>query len=90
MTMMGCPLYQKVQQVSALTLQTHDTPWLEGVGGNPVPTLGCAEVDVGIGVGMYKVSARKERRNFILGADFLAAHDCKSPRPSSLDLYNML
>ena len=79
-TMMGRPLYQKVQQVRALKLQTHDMPRLEGVGGNPVPTLGCAEVEVGIAAGVYKtpvvVSARKERPNFIIGADFLSAHDC--------------
>ncbi len=79
-TMMGWPLYQKVQQVHALKLQTHDMPRLEGVGGNPVPTLGCAEVEVGIAAGVYKapvvVSARKERPNFIIGADFLYAHSC--------------
>ncbi len=32
-SMMGRPLYQKVQQVSRLRLQTQDTPQLEGVGG---------------------------------------------------------
>ncbi len=77
-TMMGWPLYQKVQQVHALKLQTHDMPRLEGVGGNPVPTLGSAEVEVGIAAGVYKtpvvVSARKERPNFIIGADFLSTH----------------
>ncbi len=39
------------------------------------PTLGCAKVEVGIAAGVYKtpvVSARKERPNFIIGADFLA------------------
>ena len=41
-TMMGRPLYQKVQQARALKLQTHDMPRFEGVGGNPVTTLGCA------------------------------------------------
>ncbi len=79
-TMMGRPLYQKVQQVRALKLQTHDMPRVEGVGGNPVPTLGCAEVEVGIAAGVYKtpvvVSARKERPKFIIGADDLAPHDC--------------
>ncbi len=48
--------------------------------GNPDPTLGCAEVEVGIGSGVYKalvvVSARKEWADFIIGAGFLAAHDC--------------
>ncbi len=77
---MGRPLYQKGQQVRTLKLQTHDMPCLEGVGGNPVPMLGCAEVEVGIAAGVYKtpvvVSARKEMPNFITGADFLAAHDC--------------
>ena len=53
-SMMGRPFYQKVQQVRALKLQTHDMPRLEGVGGNPVPTLGCAEVEVGIAAGVYK------------------------------------
>ncbi len=79
-TMRGRPLYQKVQQDCALKLQTHDMTRLEGVGGNPVPTLGCAEAEVGIAAGVYKtpvvVSARKERPNFIIGADFLSAHDC--------------
>ena len=78
-TMMGRPLYQQVQQVHTLKLQTHDMPRLKGVGGNPVPTLGCAEVEVGIAAGVYKtpvvVSARKERRNFIVGANFLSVHD---------------
>ncbi len=49
-------------------------------GGNLVPILGCAEVEVGIAAGVYKtlvmVSAWKERPNFIIGADFLAARDC--------------
>ncbi len=56
-----------------------DIPWLEGVGGNSVPTLGCAEVEVGIGAGIYKtpvvVNARRERLNFIIGTNFLAAND---------------
>ncbi len=79
-TLMGWPLYQTVQQVRALKLQTHNMPRLEGVGGNPVPTLGCAEVEVGIAARVYKtpvvVSARKKRPNFVIGADFLAVHDC--------------
>ncbi len=62
-TMMGRPLYQKVQQVLALKLQTHDMPRLKGVGGNPVPPLGHAEVEVWIAAGVYRkpvvVSARK-------------------------------
>ncbi len=78
--MMGRLLYQKVQQVRALKLQTHDMPRLEGVGGNPIPTLGCAKVEVGIAAGVYRtpvvVSARKERHNFIISADFLSTHDC--------------
>ena len=45
-------------------LQMQDTSRLEGVGGNPVPTLGPSTVGVGIGNGVYKaivvVSARKE------------------------------
>ncbi len=57
-----------------------DTPRLKGVGGNPVPTLGHTTVRVGIGNGVYKatvvVSARKERPDFIIGADFLATHNC--------------
>ena len=55
-------------------------PRLEGVGGNPVPMLRCAEVKVRMAEGVYKtpvvVSARKERPNFFIGAEFLAAHDC--------------
>ena len=47
---------------------------------NPVTTLGHVEVEVGIGTGVYKaegiVSARRERPNFIIGANFLAAHNC--------------
>ncbi len=79
-TMMGRPLYEKIQKIRPLRLQTHEMPRLEGVGGNPVPTLGSTEVGVDIGAGTYKatvmVSARKERPNFIIGADFLSAHDC--------------
>ncbi len=78
--MMGQPLYQKVQQVSRMRLQMQDTPRLEGVGGNPVPTFRHADVQVGIGDGVYKatvvVSAKRERPNFIIGVDFLAAHNC--------------
>ena len=47
-TMMGWPLYQKVQQVRALKLQTHDMQHVKCVGGNPVTTLDCAEVEVGM------------------------------------------
>ncbi len=40
---------------------------VEGVGGNPVPTVGCAEVEGVIVAGVYKipveVSASKERHN---------------------------
>ncbi len=79
-TMMRRPLYQKVQQVHALKLQMHDIPHLEGVGGNSVHTLGCAKVEAVIAAGVYRtpvvVSARKERSNFIIGADFLSSHDC--------------
>ncbi len=78
--MSGRPLYQKMKQLKQLTLHTQETPRLEGVGGNPVPTLGHAEVEVGVGTGKYNaavvVSARKERPNFIIGADFLGAHNC--------------
>ena len=62
-----------------MRLETQDTHRLKGVGGNPVPTLGHADVQVGIGEGMYKatvvVSARRERPNYIIGADFLATHN---------------
>ncbi len=79
-SMLGRPLYQKIKQLKQLTLQTQETPRLEGVGGNSVPTLGHAEVEVGVGTGKYKaavvVSACKERPNFIIGADFLGAHNC--------------
>ncbi len=77
---MGRPLYQKIQQVSQIRLQMCETPRLKGVGRNPVPTLGHAEVDMGIGNDVYKaavvVSARWQRPSFIIGADFLATHDC--------------
>ncbi len=70
----------KMQEVCTLKLQTHDMPRLKGVSCNPVPTLGCAEVEVGIAAGVYKtpavISAMKERPNFIIEADFLAARDC--------------
>ncbi len=79
-SMLGRPLYQKIKQLKQLALQTQGTPQLEGVGGNPIPTLGHAEVEVGVGAGKYKaavvVSARKERPNFIIGADFLGEHNC--------------
>ncbi len=69
-----------MQQIRTLKLQTHNMPRVEGVGGNPVPTLGCAEVEVGIAAGVYKtpvvVSAKTQRPNFIIGADFLSTHDC--------------
>lgn len=61
----------------ALRLQTCEIPRLEGVGGNPVPTLGGAEVVVEIGARGYNtpvvVSARKERPSFIIQAYFLDA-----------------
>ncbi len=78
--MMGRPLYEKIQKLRPLCLQMREMPWLEGVGGNPVPTLGSTEVDVDIGTGMYKatvmVRAWRERPNFIIGADYLSTHDC--------------
>ncbi len=59
---MGLALYQKVQGAHVLKLQTHGLPRLDG--GNPAPTLGCAEVEAGIGAGVYKtpvvVSTGKE------------------------------
>ncbi len=68
-SLMGRPLYQKVQQVSCLCLQMQETRRLKEVSGNPVPTLGHTEVEVRIGNGVYKatvvVSTRKERPNFI-------------------------
>ncbi len=79
-TMMGHPLYEKIQKLRPLRLQMREMPRLEGVGGNPVPTLGSNEVDVDIGAGTYKatvmVRARRERPNFIIGADYLSTHDC--------------
>ncbi len=51
--MMGRPLYEKIHQLRPL-LQMQEMPRLEGVGGNPVPTLGSTEVGVNIGVGTYK------------------------------------
>ncbi len=47
LSMMGRPLYQKIQQVSQMCLQMRETLQLEGVGGNYGPTLGHGEVDVG-------------------------------------------
>ncbi len=49
-TMMGHPFYEKIQKLRPLHLKTQKMSWLEGVGGNPVPTLGSAEVGVDIGV----------------------------------------
>ncbi len=78
-SMLGRPLYQKIQQLRQIDLQTKETPRLKEVGGNPVSTLGHAEVEVGVGNGKYKatvvVSARREMPNFIIGADFLGAHN---------------
>ncbi len=69
-----------IQKLRPLHLQTREMPRLEGVGDNPVPILSSTEVGVDIGVGTYKatalVSARRERPNFIIGANFLSAHDC--------------
>ncbi len=70
-TMMDHPLYEKIQKLWPLHLQTQEMPWLEGVGGNPVPTLGSiAEVGVDIGAGTYKatviVSGLRKRPNFII------------------------
>ncbi len=79
-TMMDHPLYEKIEKLRPLHLQMREMPRLEGVGGNPVPTLGSTEVGVDIGAGTHKatvmVSARRERPNFIIGVDFLSAHDC--------------
>ncbi len=47
-SMMVWPLYKKIQQLSQIELQTKETPRLEEVGGNPVPTLDHAEVEVGV------------------------------------------
>ncbi len=74
--MVGWPCCtKKVPRAHTLKLQTHDIPRLDSVGGNPVPTLGCIEVEVGIAAGVYKtpvvVSARMERPNFIIGAEIV-------------------
>ncbi len=61
-----------------------DRSWIEGDGGNPVATLKCIEVEVGIvdevGERAYKIpvlaSTRKEKPNYIIGANFQAAYDC--------------
>ncbi len=79
-TMMGHSLYEKIQKLQPLHLKRQEMPWLEGVGGNPVPILGSAEVGVDVGARTYKatvmISACRERPNFIIGADFLSTHDC--------------
>ncbi len=49
--MMGHPLYEKIQKLQPLRLQTHEMPRLEGVGANRVPTMGSTEVGVDIDVG---------------------------------------
>ena len=90
--MMGRLLCHKIQQVSQMCLQRHENPHLEGVGGNPVPTLGHAEVDVGIRNGVYKgavvISARRKRPNFIIGANLISWHSqlLSVPARSSLPL----
>ncbi len=73
MSMMGRPLYRKVQQVSQMHLQTQETPQLEGIGGNPILTLGHTDVQV---QGRSCCKCQTGRPNFIIGADFLAAHNC--------------
>ncbi len=78
-TMMGIPLYEKIQGLRPLCLKMQKIPWLEGVGGNSVLTLGSTEVGLHIGTSVYKaivmVSARRGRPNFIIRADFLSTHD---------------
>ncbi len=54
--MMDRPLYEKIQKLRPLHLQTREMPWLKGVAGNPVPTLDSTEVGVDIGVGTYKAT----------------------------------
>ncbi len=56
-------------------------PFLKGVGGNSVPTLGSVDLGVDIGAGTYKVtvmvsSTCREKPNFTIGANFLPKYDC--------------
>ncbi len=53
-TVMGRPLCQKIQLLGHLR-HTRETPHLEGVGGNPVPTLGHTEVEVAAGTGHIRL-----------------------------------
>ena len=53
-TMIRCPLYEKIQKLRPLHLKMQEMPRLKGVGGNPVPMLGSNEVGVDIGAGTYK------------------------------------
>ncbi len=55
-SMMFQPLYQKIRQLSQIDLQTREIPWLEGVGGNPVPTLGHSKFEVGVDNAKYKTA----------------------------------
>ena len=77
----GATFVPKSAKMSARCTQdtSQDTPRL-GVGFQSCSTLGHANVQIGIRDGVYKatfvVSARRERPNVILGADFLAAHNC--------------
>ncbi len=50
--MMTHPLFEKIQKLRPLCLQMREMIQLEGVGGNPIPTLGSTEVGVDIGAGM--------------------------------------
>ncbi len=53
-TLMGHPLYKKSTASMQSEVMTCGIPQSEAAGGNPVPTLGCDEVEVGIGSRVYK------------------------------------
>ncbi len=55
-TMIGRPLYEKIQKLQPLRLKMQEMPRLKGLGGNPVSTLGSTEVDVDKGGGTYKAT----------------------------------
>ncbi len=53
-TMLGHPLYEKIEKLRPLPPRMQEMLQLEGVRGNPVPTLGSTEVGVDLDAGTYK------------------------------------
>ncbi len=80
-TIIGRLLYETLQAVKPLKVKQDEELHLEVIRGSTAPTLGTANVQIGIAGCRYDhekvIGANKENRNCILGSDFFGQRDCE-------------